>query len=90
VKVLTPERVEGLAHKKVVDVSIGESHVLALTEDKQVYAWGNNSMGQTGLGNSISPTSKPRRVSALDGISITGVSAGTSHSVAWTSNSFTM
>lgn len=31
-KLLLPERVEALAREKIIDISVGESHVLALTE----------------------------------------------------------
>jgi len=86
---LSPERVEILSKKRVVNVSIGESHVLALTDDNEVYSWGNNAMGQAGLGNCISPVLKPRKIPAFESIPITGISAGTSHSVAWTSSGFT-
>nr|CAD7438539.1 unnamed protein product [Timema bartmani] len=60
------------------------ANVLALTHDCEVYAWGNNSMGQCGQGHSTSPITRPRKVMGLDGISINQVSAGTSHSVFWT------
>ena len=52
--------------------------------DNEVYAWGNNSMGQCGQGNSTGPITKPKKVSGLDGIAIQQISAGTSHSLAWT------
>lgn len=52
--------------------------------DNEVYAWGNNSMGQCGQGNSTGPITKPKKVSGLDGVSIQQISAGTSHSLAWT------
>ena len=55
-----------------------------LFSDNEVYAWGNNSMGQCGQGNSTGPITKPKKVSGLDGIAIQQISAGTSHSLAWT------
>ncbi|MGE0362517.1 MAG: RCC1 domain-containing protein [Vicinamibacterales bacterium] len=33
-----------------VDVSVGAAHVLALTRDGQVYAWGRGNLGQLGVG----------------------------------------
>lgn len=45
-------------------------------------------MGQVGNGNTISPTLVPKKVTALEGIAIRGISAGTSHSVAWTNSGF--
>uniref|UniRef100_A0A671MPI0 HECT-type E3 ubiquitin transferase n=1 Tax=Sinocyclocheilus anshuiensis TaxID=1608454 RepID=A0A671MPI0_9TELE len=50
----------------------------------EVYAWGNNSMGQCGQGNSTGPITKPKKVIGLDGVAIQQISAGTSHSLAWT------
>ncbi|CAL8069477.1 unnamed protein product [Orchesella dallaii] len=85
-KILSPERVVDLSTEKVVDISCGESHVVVLTEKHEVFAWGNNSMGQCGVGNSISPILKPKKVYGLDGVLVHAVSAGTSHSVAWTSS----
>ncbi|KAJ7311304.1 hypothetical protein JRQ81_006920 [Phrynocephalus forsythii] len=43
---LRPKLIEELAATRIVDVSIGDSHCLALSHDNEVYAWGNNSMGQ--------------------------------------------
>uniref|UniRef100_A0A3Q2L5Y8 HECT-type E3 ubiquitin transferase n=1 Tax=Equus caballus TaxID=9796 RepID=A0A3Q2L5Y8_HORSE len=81
---LRPKLVEELAATRIVDISIGDSHCLALSHDNEVYAWGNNSMGQCGQGNSTGPITKPKKVSGLDGIAIQQISAGTSHSLAWT------
>lgn len=57
---------------------------LFLFPDNEVYAWGNNSMGQCGQGNSTGPITKPKKVIALDGVACQQISAGTSHSLAWT------
>ncbi|XP_068434962.1 probable E3 ubiquitin-protein ligase HERC1 isoform X7 [Clinocottus analis] len=81
---LRPKLIEELATTRVVDVSIGDSHCLALSHDNEVYAWGNNSMGQCGQGNSTGPITKPKKVVGLDGVAIQQISAGTSHSLAWT------
>ncbi|XP_029961368.1 LOW QUALITY PROTEIN: probable E3 ubiquitin-protein ligase HERC1 [Salarias fasciatus] len=81
---LRPKLLEELATTRVVDVSIGDSHCLALSHDNEVYAWGNNSMGQCGQGNSTGPITKPKKVVGLDGVAIQQISAGTSHSLAWT------
>ncbi|KAK7862054.1 hypothetical protein R5R35_011478 [Gryllus longicercus] len=81
---LLPQLVEDLASLRVVDAAIGDSHVLALTHDCEVFAWGNNSMGQCGQGHSTSPVHRPHRVLGLTGVPIHQISAGTSHSVFWT------
>uniref|UniRef100_A0A8D2LRJ6 HECT-type E3 ubiquitin transferase n=1 Tax=Varanus komodoensis TaxID=61221 RepID=A0A8D2LRJ6_VARKO len=81
---LRPKLTEELAATRIVDISIGDSHCLALSHDNEVYAWGNNSMGQCGQGNATGPITKPKKVSGLDGVAIQQISAGTSHSLAWT------
>ncbi|XP_076880016.1 putative E3 ubiquitin-protein ligase HERC1 isoform X2 [Brachyhypopomus gauderio] len=81
---LRPRLIEELATTRIVDISIGDSHCLALSHDNEVYAWGNNSMGQCGQGNSTGPITKPKKVIGLDGVAIQQISAGTSHSLAWT------
>lgn len=52
--------------------------------DHEVYSWGNNSMGQCGLGHSVTPVSTPTKVPQLDGVGIEQLCAGTSHSIVWT------
>ena len=52
--------------------------------DNEVYAWGNNAMGQCGLGHAQSPVTRPRKVVGLQGVAVHQISAGTSHSAAWT------
>nr|XP_022329995.1 probable E3 ubiquitin-protein ligase HERC1 isoform X2 [Crassostrea virginica] len=81
---LRPRLVEDLQSKRVVDIACGDSHVIALTHESEVYAWGNNAMGQCGQGHAQSPITRPKRVIGLEGVKIHQVSAGTSHSVAWT------
>ncbi|XP_063089371.1 probable E3 ubiquitin-protein ligase HERC1 [Cavia porcellus] len=81
---LRPKLIEELAATRIVDISIGDSHCLALSHDNEVYAWGNNSVGHCGQGNSTGPITKPKKVSGLDGIAIQQISAGTSRSLAWT------
>jgi alpha-tubulin suppressor-like RCC1 family protein len=38
--------IEKLSDKKIVDVSCGELHVLAISKDGSVYGWGRNTFGQ--------------------------------------------
>ncbi|XP_054287973.1 probable E3 ubiquitin-protein ligase HERC1 [Macrosteles quadrilineatus] len=82
---MTPRLIDDLAGLRIVDISTGDSHCLALTHDCEVFAWGNNAMGQCGQGHSTSPVVRPRRVLGLEGVKIHQISAGTSHSVVWTS-----
>ncbi|CCV64875.1 hypothetical protein BN85412980 [Alteracholeplasma palmae J233] len=60
---LPTELPTGLNNEKIVDVSAGFSHALALTESGKLYSWGNNSVGELGLGsNSESVYYEPREV----------------------------
>ena len=71
-----------LAGKTVIAVAAGNAHSLALCDDGTVAAWGNNSDGQLGNGNTTS-SSKPVAVTAtgvLAGKTVIAVAAGTSHS----------
>lgn len=76
----------------VTDVSAGEMHVLALSAEGAVFAWGNGQAGQLGIGNMPTINFKsglpdttyylpfPSRVPMLPGI--TAISAGMKHSLA--------
>ncbi|KAM9794366.1 putative E3 ubiquitin-protein ligase HERC1 isoform 3-T6 [Syngnathus typhle] len=81
---LRPRFIEDLSITKVIDISCGDSHCLALSHENEVYAWGNNTMGQCGQGHTSTPVTKPRKVLGLEGVSIQQITAGTSHSLAWT------
>lgn len=67
--------------KDVIDVAVGEAHILVLTSDKEVYAIGDNANGQLGLPG-VSSTSTWTRIdlrSVLTDVSaqsVTGVAAG--------------
>jgi len=42
--------------ENVIKISAGANHVLALTKDGEVYAWGKNEAGQLGIGNNENTT----------------------------------
>ncbi len=48
---LKPRLVEELLSTDTLTMSCGESHVVALTSDGEVYAWGNGRNGRLGTGN---------------------------------------
>ncbi|KAH9513369.1 putative E3 ubiquitin-protein ligase herc1 [Bulinus truncatus] len=81
---MTPKLIEDLQGTKIMDITCGDSHCLALSHDNEVFAWGNNAMGQCGQGHAQSPVTRPRKVIGLEGAHIQQISAGTSHSVATT------
>ena len=48
---LKPRLVEELLSTDTLSLSCGESHVVALTSDGEVFAWGNGKNGRLGTGN---------------------------------------
>ncbi len=78
-----PTAVECLRGKKIVHVSVGALHCLAVTEAGQVFAWGDNDHGQQG-NSTTTVNRKPALVHGLEGARISKVACGSSHSVAWT------
>ncbi|XP_012885257.1 PREDICTED: probable E3 ubiquitin-protein ligase HERC6 isoform X1 [Dipodomys ordii] len=78
----TPKRINALAGIKIIQVSCGNFHSLALSEDSQVFSWGKNSEGQLGLGKNALMQSTPERVRSLEGIPVAQVAAGGAHSFA--------
>lgn len=70
--------------KIVIDVACGSHHSLALTDEGEVYAWGQNNCGQVGSGIS-SHQGAPRKVnSGLTGKKVVSVACGQTSSVAVT------
>ena len=80
-----PDYVVGLSDEHIIDISGGDTMVLALTLRGEVYSWGSNSMGQVGQGTDVgSSVTTPGKMLGLEGVSIQQISAGTSHSIMWT------
>ena len=71
-----PERVN---IKDVIAIAAGDHHSLAVTKDKEVWAWGRNAYGQLGNGG-IADSFTPVKVAGLTGV--VAVAAGAEHSVA--------
>lgn len=82
----------GLGQKKVSAIALGQNHTLAITEEGEIYSWGNNAYGQ--LGYTVpKPSFKdddpistiPRQIfGPLKRDIVTGVAASRIHSVAHT------
>ncbi len=80
-----------LAGKTVTAVAAGESFSLALTADGKLFAWGSNGDGQIGDGTGPSAEGKLTPVAVLTdgglgGKTIVAIAAGSSHSLALTSD----
>ncbi|KAL1140940.1 hypothetical protein AAG570_000868 [Ranatra chinensis] len=82
-----PMKVEGvIASKVVVEVTCGSHHTVALTNEGEVYSWGQNKCGQIGSGVNSNQWS-PRRVnSSIGGKFIIGIACGQMSSIAVTNN----
>ncbi|KAF2116273.1 hypothetical protein BDV96DRAFT_491648 [Lophiotrema nucula] len=85
----------GLGQKKIAGVALGQNHTLAITDQGEIFSWGNNKYGQ--LGYSLpKPSIKdddpistiPRQIfGLLKREIITGVAASRIHSVVHTASS---
>lgn len=67
---------------RIKSLSSGFGHVVVLTEDQRIFAWGLNEVGQLGLGdktNRFEPTHLPY----FDNLNVKGVSCGEMHTVVW-------
>jgi len=82
---LLPKKVEALAGQRVVAVSAGAIHSLALTADGAVWSWGYGAGGQLGHGDWQNQL-LPKKVEAFAGQRVIAVSAGLSHNLALTAD----
>jgi alpha-tubulin suppressor-like RCC1 family protein len=68
---------------KAIDIDAGSNFSMALTDDKSVWTWGDNSSGQLGTGGNAS-LSAPSKVSSLKNIVL--ISCGTHHALTLAEN----
>ncbi|XP_076372479.1 X-linked retinitis pigmentosa GTPase regulator-like [Tachypleus tridentatus] len=73
-----PQSVSGI-QGKVVWVSCGGNHTVALTADGRSYSFGDGNNGQLGLGTKILDASTPQPVRGLEGLKIARASSGENH-----------
>ena len=79
-----PAPVPALASVKIVDISAGACHTLALSDRGEVWGWGRNNFGQLGM-EEAEWADEPRVIRELSDKFILQISAGSWHSCAWTS-----
>jgi alpha-tubulin suppressor-like RCC1 family protein len=85
----------GLAQRKVAAVTLGQNHTLAITDDGEIYSWGNNAFGQLGyalpkpaLKDDDPISTVPRQIfGPLKREVVTGIAASRIHSVVHTTTS---
>jgi len=82
---LLPKKVEALAGERVVAVSAGDCHSLALTADGAAWSWGYGEDGQLGHGD-WQDQLLPKKVEAFAGQHVVAVSVGGTHSLALTAD----
>ena len=82
---LLPKKIEALAGQRVLAVSAGGAHSLALTADGAVRSWGYGFYGKLGHGDQQNQQ-LPKKVEALAGRCVAAVSAGSDHSLATTAD----
>ena len=82
---LLPKKIEALAGQRVVAVSAGQYHSLALTADGAVWGWGGGVYGKLGHGDTQDQL-LPRKIEAFAGQRVVAVSAGCEHSLAITAD----
>jgi hypothetical protein len=81
---LIPIKVNGFNNERVVMISCGWFHSMALTECGHVYSWGWNEFGQLGIGNTVS-SNEPQFVAVSDenkcNVFIEKISCGYAHNL---------
>ena len=84
---LTPSEL-ALPRNKITSIASGSYHSFALDKTGDVWAWGANSFGQTGIpedvGNDNAAVIKPQLVDALKGKEVSQLAGGIHHSLAAT------
>ena len=82
---LLPKKIEAFADQRVVAVSAGGGHSLALAADGSVWSWGHGGEGRLGHGDDQNHL-LPKKVEAIAGQRAIAVSAGSGHSIAITAD----
>eukprot|EP00698_Gefionella_okellyi_P001796 TRINITY_DN11641_c0_g1_i1.p1 TRINITY_DN11641_c0_g1~~TRINITY_DN11641_c0_g1_i1.p1 ORF type:complete len:1160 (+),score=184.22 TRINITY_DN11641_c0_g1_i1:499-3480(+) len=77
---MLPQQLLALAEKSIMHVACGSEHVLVLSTDGCVYAWGSNTYGQLGLGHTFDALG-PEPVPTLCDGSVGFIACGTEHTL---------
>nr|XP_057930110.1 E3 ubiquitin-protein ligase HERC2 isoform X4 [Doryrhamphus excisus] len=79
-----PKLLDSLQGKKVVDVAVGSSHCLVLTDDGEVHSWGSNDKLQH-FDTLFYNKKHPKALPGLKSKHIVGISCGPGQSFVWSS-----
>ncbi|XP_056321974.1 probable E3 ubiquitin-protein ligase HERC4 [Danio aesculapii] len=67
-------------NRQVIQIACGDQHSMALTNDGQLFVWGENAHGQLGMRKEQAGTQSPQHLQSLCGIPVAQISAGGNHS----------
>jgi alpha-tubulin suppressor-like RCC1 family protein len=85
-----PIRVQGLPSNRIVQIAAGDSHSMVLLDNGEIWSWGDNSFGQSGLGDIVSSLI-PAKVLQENGnplANIVAITVGDFHSLALSSDGY--
>jgi RCC1 and BTB domain-containing protein len=82
---LTPILINGFNSEKVIAISCGGNHSLALTESGHVFSWGKNCENQLGDGTNVNRNDRIK-VHINDGVVIKKIICGSNHNLLLTSD----
>ncbi|XP_017279852.1 probable E3 ubiquitin-protein ligase HERC4 [Kryptolebias marmoratus] len=82
--VRVPRNIKSLSDVQITQIACGYWHSLALSKGGQIFSWGQNRLGQLGLGFIGQSISSPQMIQSLKGIPFAQISAGGAHSFALT------
>lgn len=87
----TPRIVELLSEAKIVQISCGDAHTVALSSDGKLYSWGGGGCGQLGHPDTQAMPKdedgcpyqpKPKLIAALRSMEVKQIACGKAHTVA--------
>uniref|UniRef100_F1L139 RCC1 and BTB domain-containing protein 1 n=1 Tax=Ascaris suum TaxID=6253 RepID=F1L139_ASCSU len=82
---LEPSRIDTLSGRAIVSLAYGSGpHVLALSQNGEVFSWGHNAFGQLGLGSTTVGIAPSLVGDTLSGHNVVQIACGSHHSVAVT------
>ncbi|XP_008938722.1 PREDICTED: E3 ISG15--protein ligase HERC5-like, partial [Merops nubicus] len=74
--------VKELENQEIVQIACGNQHAMALTRGGKLFAWGQNTRGQLGVGSRTTLIPQPQLVERLKGVALAQIAAGGAHSAA--------
>ncbi|XP_067850559.1 probable E3 ubiquitin-protein ligase HERC4 isoform X2 [Heptranchias perlo] len=80
--IVKPQIFKSLSETNIIQVACGNNHSLALSKDGRLFAWGQNTYGQLGLGTEDLSQCNPQCVKSLTGVPVAQITAGGEHSFA--------